>query len=142
MASARNELKIIEKIKDKNTKEVVGLKIQITSVKNKLTRAFRQATFVFDFTTISVGKYSGLADLLAKRNIVEAKKVKIEGARGGPRNGFSYAGLDFLEVDFPGLIEKNNWLDEFNVKLKEYDEAGFEEKVNPIDTAVLDEDDD
>jgi RecA/RadA recombinase len=140
MASARNELKVIEKIKDKKTDEVVGQKIQITCMKNKLTRAFRQASFIFDFTKIKIDKYSGLADLLVKRGIMEKTKVKIEGAKGGPRNGYSYEGTEFVDSDFAKLIEKNNWLDDFNKKLKEYDEANFEEIVDgEVDTAVFSE---
>ena len=113
-------------LKDKKTNEIVGQKILLKNKKNKLTRGYREASFDFDFTKLKIDKYSGLAELLAKREIIEKKKVKIEGMRGGPRNGFCYKDIDFLDADFGRLIEENGWLEEFDAALKEYDEANME----------------
>jgi len=134
LASVRLKTSIFKKVKNTKTKEVDGVIIKVDCIKNKLTRPFREAQIFFDFRTISIDKYSGLTELLTRKGILEKKKI-------GIRNGFVFDGMEFIESDFGGLIEKNKWLPKFNEALKAYDEEDKEVSVDVNNSDVVDIDD-
>jgi RecA/RadA recombinase len=116
LASVRLKTSIFKRVKNDKTKEVDGVIIQVECIKNKITRPNRIAQMFFDYRTISIGKYSGLIDLLVIRDIIQKEKVK-------GRWKYTFDNIDFTEKEFEGLVNKNKWLPKFNAGLIEYEKS-------------------
>ena len=133
LASVRLETKIFKKLKDTKTNEVTGVKIKVICTKNKLTRPFRECLIDFDYRTLSMDKYSGLGEMLEKREIIDKCKI-------GASNGWRYKDKEFKQKELGQAIEENKWLDEFNELLKKYDQKNTDVESVNADTISVEED--
>lgn len=132
LASARLETKIGNKIKDKKTDEVDGVTIYVNCMKNKLARPYRKCAITFNLKLNMLEKYSGLPELLLCRDIIEKKKI-------GAKNYYAYKGEEFVCSDFPKMVEKHGWIEEFNKALKDYDAANKDEIITDSENVSVED---
>jgi len=134
LASVRLETKIFSKVKNPKTKEIDGVIIQINCKKNKITRPFRVAEIFFDYRTIFINKFSGLAEMLIKKEI--SKKCKV-----GQFGGIEILGEKIKLVEFEKWVAQGDRLDKINKMVQEFDSVDAQRAISFVDESAVEADD-